>query len=68
MLANNDYHEGLEVGAVSVKWVRRTNGKVVTEIVRHEGRLKEKIQDIFNRHDGSIGYFRLAIFFRSRMS
>ncbi len=45
------YFEGLEVGAVSVKWVRRTEqGILASEILRHEGYPKEKIQEIFNRH------------------
>ena len=45
------YFEGLEVGAVSVKWIRRTEkGVIDNEIIRHEGYPKEKIQDIFNRH------------------
>ncbi|MFX1575462.1 MAG: acyl-CoA dehydratase activase [Promethearchaeota archaeon] len=46
------YFEGLEIGAVSVKWVRRTqSGEVVSEIVRHEGSPKKKIQDIFRRYN-----------------
>ncbi|MFX0029111.1 MAG: acyl-CoA dehydratase activase [Candidatus Hermodarchaeota archaeon] len=45
------YYEGLEIGAVSVKWVRRTeNGEVVSEVVRHEGSPKKKIKEIFKRH------------------
>jgi predicted CoA-substrate-specific enzyme activase len=46
------YFEGLEIGAVSVKWVRRTeNRQVVSEVVRHEGSPKEKIKEIFKRHN-----------------
>jgi len=42
------YFEGLEIGAVSVKWVRRTiNGVVVSEVVRHEGSPRKKIKKIF---------------------
>ncbi|MFW9872786.1 MAG: hypothetical protein ACFFG0_06750, partial [Candidatus Thorarchaeota archaeon] len=49
---NTHYFEGLEIGAVSVKWVRRTeNGQVVSEVVRHEGSPKEKIKEIFKRHN-----------------
>jgi len=51
MPKNKYYFEGLEVGAVSVKWVRRTNEKVTTEIIRHEGKLKERICDIFTRYN-----------------
>lgn len=46
------YYEGLEIGAVSVKWVRRTlNGEIVKEVVRHEGSPKKKIQEIFKRYN-----------------
>ena len=39
------YYEGLEIGAVSVKWVRRTrNGPILSEVVRHEGSPRENIQ------------------------
>ncbi len=45
------YFEGLEIGAVSVKWVRRThNGEILSEVIRHEGSPKEKIKQIFNRY------------------
>ncbi|NVM19890.1 MAG: hypothetical protein HWN80_19475 [Candidatus Lokiarchaeota archaeon] len=44
--------EGLEIGAVSVKWVRRTiDGVVASEVVRHEGYPKKKIVDIFKRYN-----------------
>ncbi len=43
--------EGLEIGAVSVKWVRRTeDGIIFSEIVRHEGYPEKKIKEIFERH------------------
>ncbi len=46
------YFEGLEVGAVSVKWVRRTqNGELISEVIRHEGSPKDKVKKIFNRHN-----------------
>ena len=33
------YFEGLEIGAVSVKWVRRSQGgAVLTEVIRHEAK------------------------------
>ena len=39
------YFEGLEIGAVSVKWVRRTqDGEILSEVVRHEGSPEEKIK------------------------
>ncbi len=45
------YFEGLEIGSVSVKWVRRTNhGEIVSEVVRHEGHPRKKILDIFKRY------------------
>jgi len=46
------HFEGLEIGAVSVKWVRRTeNGHILSEVVRHEGSPREKIQEIFDRYN-----------------
>ena len=46
------YFEGLEIGAVSVKWVRRTIDRVVaSEVVRHEGYPKKKILEIFKRYN-----------------
>jgi len=48
------YFEGLEIGAVSVKWVRCTqDGVILSEIIRHEGYPREKIQDIFIKHKTS---------------
>ena len=45
------YFEGLEIGAVSVKWVRRTkNGHFMSEVIRHEGSPKEKIKKLFKEH------------------
>ena len=46
------YFKGLEIGAVSVKWVRRTqNGDILSEVVRHEGTPREKIKKIFDRYN-----------------
>ncbi len=46
------YFEGLEIGAVSVKWVCRTeNGEILSEVVRHEGSPREKIKKIFARYN-----------------
>ncbi|MFX1419872.1 MAG: acyl-CoA dehydratase activase [Promethearchaeota archaeon] len=46
------YFEGLEIGAVSVKWVRRTgNGQIISEVIRHEGSPKETIKRIFDRYN-----------------
>ena len=40
------YFEGLEIGAVSVKWVRRTQDKVIlSEVIRHEGYPRKIIQE-----------------------
>jgi|GEM_PF-799081 len=42
---------GLEIGAVSIKWVRRDRqGGVMVEVERHEGRPEERIQEILGRH------------------
>jgi len=47
-----EYYEGLEIGAVSVKWVRRSkNGEILSEVVRHEGSPRKKIQEIFRRYN-----------------
>ncbi|MFX1278416.1 MAG: acyl-CoA dehydratase activase [Promethearchaeota archaeon] len=47
-----EYYEGLEIGAVSVKWVRRsTSGETQSEVIRHEGSPREKIQEIFKRYN-----------------
>jgi len=47
------YFEGLEIGAVSVKWIQRTkNGEIQSEVIRHEGSPKEKIKEIFRRYNG----------------
>jgi len=49
---NIQYFEGLEIGAVSVKWVRRSlDSHISSEIVRHEGCIEEKIQEIFTKYD-----------------
>ncbi len=49
---NIQYFEGLEIGAVSVKWVRRMeNGHILSEVVRHEGSPREKIKKIFDRYN-----------------
>ncbi|MFX1304312.1 MAG: acyl-CoA dehydratase activase [Promethearchaeota archaeon] len=45
------YFEGLEIGAVSVKWVRRTeDGTIFSEIIRHEGYPEKKVKEIFERY------------------
>ncbi len=50
--SNPRFFEGLEIGSVSVKWVRRTqNGEIISEVIRHEGSPKEKIKQIFNRYN-----------------
>ncbi len=44
--------EGLEIGAVSVKWVRRSReGRLAAEVARHEGRPADKIREMFSRYD-----------------
>ncbi|MFX1599847.1 MAG: acyl-CoA dehydratase activase [Promethearchaeota archaeon] len=55
------YFEGLEIGSVSVKWVRRTeDGIVFSEIIRHEGYPEKKIKEIFERHKSNYNS-RIAI-------
>jgi len=45
------YFEGLEIGAVSVKWVRKNqDGIIASEVLRHEGYPREKIHEIFTKH------------------
>ena len=47
-----EYYEGLEIGAVSVKWVRRsTSGEILSEVVRHEGSPRKKVREIFKRYN-----------------
>ena len=49
------YFEGIEIGAVSVKWVRRTEDSVIaSEIIRHEGYTKEKVHEIFQKYQSNI--------------
>lgn len=48
------YFEGLEIGAVSVKWLRiAQDGAILKEIVRHEGYPREKINQIFERYNSN---------------
>ena len=55
------YFEGLEIGAVSVKWVcRMQNGGILSEVVRHEGSPREKIKEIFDRYNVD-NYSKIAI-------
>ena len=45
------YAEGLEIGAVSVKWVRRRkNQETIAEVSVHGGKPRQKIKEIFDRH------------------
>ncbi|MFX1387016.1 MAG: acyl-CoA dehydratase activase [Promethearchaeota archaeon] len=46
------YFEGLEIGTISVKWVRRNkDGKIISEVRRHEGYPKEVIEDIIKKYN-----------------
>ncbi len=57
----SEHFEGLEIGAVSVKWVRRTaEGRTLVEIERHEGRAEERILEILGRH-GAIRGSRVVV-------
>ena len=51
------FFDGLEIGAISVKWVRRSrDGNTVVEIAQHDGIPLKEVRKIFNRHaceDGS---------------
>ena len=46
----SDFFGGLEIGAVSVKWVQRMfGGEALSEIVRHEGNPAGRVQEIAER-------------------
>jgi len=42
--------DGLEIGAVSVKWFRSSNNGAVVEVIRHEGKPIKKILDIYQNN------------------
>ncbi len=42
--------DGIEIGAVSVKWVRSSNNGAFVEVVRHEGKPIKKILDIYQNN------------------
>ncbi len=45
------FFEGIEIGAVSVKWVLRTqNGEVTPIIAQHGGNPKKKVQELVEKH------------------
>jgi predicted CoA-substrate-specific enzyme activase len=49
---SRSHFEGLEIGAVSIKWVRRTpDGSLHHEIVQHGGDPGKKVLEIFDRHE-----------------
>lgn len=51
--ASEKIYEGLEIGAVSVKWVRRTvEGDTIAEIMQHGGNPRDKILNVANHHKG----------------
>ncbi|RJP26704.1 MAG: hypothetical protein C4520_00220 [Candidatus Abyssobacteria bacterium SURF_5] len=44
------YFDGMEIGAVSIKWVRRApDGRTVTEYARHGGNPEKVVREIFRR-------------------
>ena len=46
------YFEGIEIGAVSVKWVRRDDkSTVAVDVTRHEGRPLEKLKRLISSQD-----------------
>ncbi len=46
------FFDGLEIGAVSVKWVRRLrNGLTIAEIAPHGGNPRKEVQQIFDGHE-----------------
>ncbi len=48
---DSEHFEGLEIGAVSLKWVRLTaRREPISEVERHEGRPEERFQEILARH------------------
>ena len=42
--------DGIEIGAVSVKWFRSSNNGTFVEVVRHEGKPIKKILDIYQNN------------------
>lgn len=53
-MSNSLHYEGLEVGAVSVKWVRQSdNGEIAHEVAAHGGEPRKLIADIFERYQTS---------------
>jgi predicted CoA-substrate-specific enzyme activase len=42
--------EGIEIGAVSVKYVSRKNNDTIVKIIRHEGNPKKKVDEIFKQN------------------
>ncbi len=52
MQVAEQFYEGLEVGSVSVKWIRTDHhGKTVSSaVVRHEGDPATRVQELFDRH------------------
>ncbi|MBW2622583.1 MAG: hypothetical protein JRD68_06725 [Deltaproteobacteria bacterium] len=50
-MSNSVRYEGLEVGAVSIKWVRRSeDGKIQYEVASHGGEPRKLIEEIFARN------------------
>ncbi|MHA1147408.1 MAG: acyl-CoA dehydratase activase [Promethearchaeota archaeon] len=46
------FFEGIEIGAVSVKWIRRSNNGIESyEMMRHEGFARKKIEEIYKKHE-----------------
>jgi len=51
MYRENMYFEGIEIGAVSVKWVRLLNENMIAfEVMRHEGDPGEAVKKILSAH------------------
>jgi predicted CoA-substrate-specific enzyme activase len=51
------YFDGLEIGAISVKWVRRSeDGSTFTEFVRHGGNPENTVREIFERTNSEKSY------------
>ncbi|MBW2085169.1 MAG: hypothetical protein JRI54_03965, partial [Deltaproteobacteria bacterium] len=45
------FFAGLEIGAVSVKWVRRTkDGETMAEVIQHGGNPRQKVRELLERH------------------
>ena len=56
------YFEGIEIGAVSVKWVRRdSQSTVAVDVIRHEGRPVERVKKLFSSQENDHGHRTIVV-------